>query len=120
MKSYLSFKTIALQTRPTNAIIRKKEWCMTFSLQRIFSVLGLLLFATLLCFIPPPCDITHQAWMLFAIFLTTILSILLNILPIITASIIALAISVLTGVMDPVHAYAGFSESFILLIVAAF
>lgn len=93
---------------------------MTFSLRQIFSVIGLLLFATLLCFIPPPFEITHQAWILFAIFLTTILSILLNILPIITASIIALAISVLTGVMDPVHAYSGFSESFILLIVAAF
>ncbi|MDD5119474.1 MAG: DASS family sodium-coupled anion symporter [Sulfuricurvum sp.] len=57
---------------------------------------------------------------LFTIFLTTIIAILGNVLPIIAASVIALAVSVLTGVIEPAKAYAGFSESFILLIVAAF
>jgi DASS family divalent anion:Na+ symporter len=63
---------------------------------------------------------TLGVWHLFAIFITTIAAILFNLLPIITASILALAISVLSGVVEPSKAYAGFSESFILLIVAAF
>jgi DASS family divalent anion:Na+ symporter len=93
---------------------------MTFSPKLLLMSVALLLFTVFLLFTPPPFGITHQAWILFTIFITTIGSILLNLLPIITASIIALSVSVLTGVMDPVHAYSGFSESFILLIVAAF
>jgi DASS family divalent anion:Na+ symporter len=93
---------------------------MTLSLNFLLRSVTLVLFALFLIFTPPPLGITHQAWILFAIFITTIGSILLNLLPIVTASIIALSVSVLTGVMDPIHAYSGFSESFILLIVAAF
>ena len=93
---------------------------MTSTLKFFIRSVALVLFALFIVFTPPPLGITHQAWILFAIFITTIGSILLNLLPIITASIIALSVSVLTGVMDPIHAYSGFSESFILLIVAAF
>lgn len=81
---------------------------------------ALLLFALSVWFIPPPLGISINVWHLFTIFITTIMAILFNILPIITASIIALAVSILSGVMEPSKAYAGFSESFILLIVAAF
>jgi DASS family divalent anion:Na+ symporter len=70
--------------------------------------------------IPPPLNISVEAWHLFTIFLAAILSILGNLLPIITASLISLSLSVLSGVIEPAKAYAGFSESFILLIVAAF
>ena len=87
---------------------------------RIFGIIALLIFAYTLWIMPPPLDINPKAWKLFAIFSTTILSILLNLLPIIAASIIALAVSVLSGVVESAKAYAGFSESFILLIVAAF
>ena len=83
-------------------------------------IAALISFASILWFIPPPLSITLSTWHLFTIFITTIISILFNILPIIAAAIIALAISVLSGVIEPVKAYAGFSESFILLIVAAF
>ena len=87
---------------------------------RIFTILALLIYAYTIWITPPPLDIDPRAWKLFAIFSATILSILLNLLPIIAASIIALAVSVLSGVIEPSKAYAGFSESFILLIVAAF
>jgi len=93
---------------------------MNISLKRPFSIVALLVFATYLYFTSPPFGITQQAWVLFTIFISTILAILFNLLPIITASIIALSISVLSGVIEPAKAYAGFSESFILLIVAAF
>ncbi|TDA62851.1 DASS family sodium-coupled anion symporter [Sulfuricurvum sp. IAE1] len=68
----------------------------------------------------PPPGISQNAWGLFVIFITAIGAILFNLLPILTASLIALATAVLGGVIDPSRAYAGFSESFILLIVAAF
>lgn len=70
--------------------------------------------------LPVPLHMDPRTWHLFAIFITTIAAILFNLLPIIAAAIIALALSVLSGVIEPVKAYAGFSESFILLIVAAF
>lgn len=93
---------------------------MTTRLKRHSPVFLLALFALILWFTPPPLAITPKAWHLFTIFLTTIIAILGNVLPIIAASVIALAISVSAGVIEPAKAYAGFSESFILLIVAAF
>lgn len=87
---------------------------------RLLTIALLSLFTYLLWITPPPLQIDPKAWKLFAIFSATILSILLNVLPIIAASIIALAASVLSGVVESAKAYAGFSESFILLIVAAF
>lgn len=89
-------------------------------IKRYISVGSLVLFATFVWFTPPPLAINLTTWHLFTIFITTIVAILFNIFPIIAAAIIALAISVLSGVIEPSHAYAGFSESFILLIVAAF
>jgi divalent anion:Na+ symporter, DASS family len=93
---------------------------MSRRLKRYYPVILLALFALILWFTPPPLAITPKAWHLFTIFLTTIIAILGNVLPIIAASVIALAISVMNGVIEPAKAYAGFSESFILLIVAAF
>ena len=73
-----------------------------------------------LWFISPPQGLSVEAWRLFVVFLTTILSIILNLLPIFVASILALAISVLSGLLTTQQAYSGFSQGFILLIVAAF
>ena len=70
-------------------------------------------------FAPAPADLTPDAWHLALIFGATILCVLSNALPIFTAAISAAAVAVLTGVMTPSQAYRGFSESFILLIVAA-
>lgn len=89
-------------------------------MHRFVPIIALSFFACLLWFIPPPLSIEGDIWHLFTIFITTIAAILFNIFPIIAAAIIALAISVLSGVIEPSKAYAGFSESFILLIVAAF
>lgn len=89
-------------------------------MHRFVPIIALSFFACLLWFIPPPLSIEGDVWHLFTIFITTIAAILFNIFPIIAAAIIALAISVLSGVIEPSKAYAGFSESFILLIVAAF
>ncbi len=70
--------------------------------------------------LPIPWDITPDAWHLFAIFITAIVGVLLEALSIFTASVIALVAVVLLRVLTPEEAFSGFSESFILLILAAF
>ena len=69
---------------------------------------------------PPPGELSLDAWRLFAIFITAIVAVIVNALPILTASILAVAAAVLTGLLAPDDAYAGFSNPAILLIVAAF
>ena len=69
---------------------------------------------------PPPGDLTLQAWRLFAIFAWAIFSVVVGALPILTASVFAAAAAVLTGLLSPDEAYAGFANGTILLIVVAF
>jgi divalent anion:Na+ symporter, DASS family len=69
---------------------------------------------------PPPDGLTVQAWRLFAVFAGAIFSVVVDALPILTASVLALAVTVLTGLLPPADAYAGFANGTILLIVVAF
>ena len=71
-------------------------------------------------FVPPPEGLTIQAWRLFAIFAAAIVSVVVGAFPILTASVLAVAAAVLTGLLSPVNAYAGFANGTILLIVVAF
>lgn len=71
-------------------------------------------------FSPVPTGLEVQAWHLFAIFITAIISVIIKAMPIFTSSIIALAVAVLTGTLTTKQAYSGFSEDFILLIIVAF
>jgi DASS family divalent anion:Na+ symporter len=71
-------------------------------------------------FLPVPDGLNEEAWRLFAIFLTTILTVLIQAVPIFLASVLGMVVAMLTGVLRPDQAYAGFSKDFILLIVAAF
>jgi DASS family divalent anion:Na+ symporter len=71
-------------------------------------------------FMPPPEGLTVPAWRLFAIFVAAIASVVLNAFPILTASVISVAAAVLTGLLAPEKAYAGFANGTILLIVLAF
>ena len=71
-------------------------------------------------FSPLPEGVTQQAWRLFAIFAASIFAVVVGALPILTASVLALAAVVLTGLLRPDQAYAGFANGTILLIVVAF
>jgi divalent anion:Na+ symporter, DASS family len=71
-------------------------------------------------FVPPPGQLSVQAWHLFAIFAATILSVMIGAFPILTASVIAMAAAVLSGTLTPATAYAGFSNPTIVLIIVAF
>ena len=71
-------------------------------------------------FLPPPEGLTVAAWRLFAIFASAIFAVVINALPILTASVFAVAAAVLTGLLTPAKAYSGFANPTILLIVLAF
>jgi divalent anion:Na+ symporter, DASS family len=73
-----------------------------------------------LWFVPPPGALDAQAWHLFAIFAATILAVVVGALPILTASVLALAAAVLSGTLSAQDAYAGFANATILLIIVAF
>jgi len=64
--------------------------------------------------------LTTPAWHLFALFVATIFAVVANALPVLTASLLALAAAVLTGTLAPAKAYSGFANGTILLIVVAF
>jgi len=81
---------------------------------------ALIVLALAVWFSPPPAGVTTDAWRLFAIFATAIASVVVNALPILTASAFAVAIAVLANVLPPEKAYAGFANGTILLIVLAF
>jgi DASS family divalent anion:Na+ symporter len=65
-------------------------------------------------FTPPPQGLTVQAWRVFVIFAGAIVFVVTNALPILTASVIAVAAAVLTGLLSPAKAYAGFANGTIL------
>ena len=70
--------------------------------------------------VPAPEGLTPQAWRLFAIFASTIAAVVVSALPILTASMLAVAIAVLTNTLPASDAYSGFANGTILLIVVAF
>ncbi len=82
--------------------------------------LATLIFGLIIWFLPVPEGLSQQAWQLFAIFITTIFAVIINAMPILTAAVLALAVSILTGTMEAKDAYSGFGSGFILLIVVAF
>ncbi len=77
-------------------------------------------FPLVMWFVPPPEGLGVDAWRLFAIFAAAIFSVVVSVFPILTASVLAVAASVLSGLLPPAKAYAGFANGTILLIVIAF
>jgi len=82
--------------------------------------IAIIVFGLLLWFLPHPPEISVQAWHLFAIFITTIFGVVFGAFNILVASIFGLVLAIITGTLEPVEAYSGFSNGIILLIVMAF
>jgi len=93
---------------------------MTGTTKTLVARLGVLALGLVLWFLPVPEGLTAPAWHLFAIFAATIASVIAGAFPILTASVLAVAVAVLSGVLTPAKAYAGFANATILLIVVAF
>lgn len=82
--------------------------------------LAMVFLATGLWFVPAPDGLAVEAWRLFALFGTAILSVVISAFPILTAAVFAVAAAVLTNLLPAEKAYAGFANGTILLIVLAF
>jgi divalent anion:Na+ symporter, DASS family len=82
--------------------------------------IGIIVLGIIIWFLPHPPEISHQAWQLFAIFITTILSVISGAYNILVASIFGMVIAVLTETIIPSKAFSGFSNDIVLLIVMAF
>ncbi len=70
--------------------------------------------------LPVPWELSQQSWQLFAIFFSAIIAIIISAFSVLSASLVALVVTVLTGTLTVETALSGFSESFMLLILAAF
>ena len=71
-------------------------------------------------FIPAPAGLEAQAWHMFAIFVATIVALIIKPMPMGAIAIVAIALCVLTGVTSLSDGLSGFSNSTIWLIVIAF
>ena len=76
--------------------------------------------ATAIWFCPVPAGLTPQAWHLFAVFVTAIVSVLLGLYPLLTSTMLAAGAVVLTNTISPAKAFAGFANTSVLLVVIAF
>lgn len=76
--------------------------------------------ALVLWFLPVPEGLTAPAWHLFAIFACAIAAVVVNAMPLLTASVLAVGAVVLTGTVAAPKAFAGFSNPSVLLVVMAF
>jgi DASS family divalent anion:Na+ symporter len=89
--------------------------------RRVFVTRSVVLAVTLGLWLSPiPEGLAPEAWHLFALFVGAILAVVIDALPILTSSVLALAIAVLSGTLAPEKAYSGFANATILLIVIAF
>jgi len=93
----------------------QKLWKNRWARRALVLLVGALIWST-----PIPWGLSPDAWQLFTIFITAILAVLLDALSIFTASLLAMVLAVLAGVMTTEKAFSGFSEDFMLLILSAF
>jgi DASS family divalent anion:Na+ symporter len=70
--------------------------------------------------VPPPGGLLHQPWHLFAIFVAAIAAVILDAFPLMTAAVLAAAITVLSGTVAATKVFAGFANGSVLLVVIAF
>ncbi len=106
--------------KDADAVPGGKPGLTTFLTRARVARLVTLAVALIIWFVPPPGTLTVQAWRLFAIFGATILSVMIGAFPILTASVLALAIAVLTGILPTNVAYTAFANPTIVLIIVAF
>jgi DASS family divalent anion:Na+ symporter len=71
-------------------------------------------------FAPVPSGLTPQAWHLFAVFVSAIVSVLVGVFPLLTSTMLAVAAVVLSNTISAAKAFAGFANTSVLLVVVAF
>jgi DASS family divalent anion:Na+ symporter len=71
-------------------------------------------------FAPVPEGLTTPAWRLFAVFIASIISVLVGAFPLLTSTMLAVGAVVMTGILPPAKAFGGFANSSVLLVAIAF
>lgn len=71
-------------------------------------------------FLPAPGGVNPQGWHLFALFVSTMISIILKPLPMGVVSIISLTVAIVTNTLTFAEAFSGFSNDVVWLVVFAF
>ena len=87
---------------------------------KLIKALIVVLIGVAIWFCPHPEAVTAQAWHLFAIVVATIVGLIVQPLPIGAVAFIGVTIAVLTNVLNPKDALAGFGNTTIWLIFCAF
>ncbi|WP_425609197.1 anion permease [Ureibacillus aquaedulcis] len=87
---------------------------------KIIPLLVVVLIGAVIWFIPPPGDLQIQAWHLFAIFVATIIGLIIKPIPMGSVAILALTVITVTKTLTLEEALSGFQNSTIWLIVIAF
>lgn len=82
-------------------------------------LLGCVLFGLLLWFLPTPEGLTLAGWHLLALFITTIVTVVVKPMPVGTIALVALTLSIITKTLTPAAAFKGFSDDVIWLVVLA-
>lgn len=102
-----------------NALIQEKRSYLALSKSQL-PLVGILLFFITLWFTPPPEGLTLQSWHLFAVFLTTILSVIAKILPMGALCVVAIAVCTTTKTLTLHQALHSFSSHIVWLTFLAF
>jgi DASS family divalent anion:Na+ symporter len=102
--------------QPAEHALKALLSCHRSRIARVGSVgLGLAIW-----FAPVPEGLDARTWHLVAIFVAAIFSVMIDAVPILTAAVLAIALAVLSGTIDPARAWSGFGNGILLLIVLAF
>ncbi len=104
-------------TNPNTAAISKSNF---LSINRIPSAFWVASLLCVLWFLPVPSGLDLKTWHLFSLFVTTIVAIVLNLLPMGALCILALSLCCITNTLTIKQALSGFSSNIIWLIVLAF
>ena len=76
--------------------------------------------AATVLFVSPPVGITPQAWRLLAVFVATILGLILHPLPVGAMVLLGVAAAAVSGALSPVQALAGYADPLVWMVFAAF
>ncbi|RTQ87527.1 anion permease [Lysinibacillus telephonicus] len=87
---------------------------------KLIPLMVVVLIGAIIWFIPPPEGLQVQAWHLFAIFVATIIGLIIKPIPMGSMAILALTVIMITNTLTLEEALSGFQNSTIWLIVIAF
>ena len=101
-------------------VTKSKHSATISSWGEAIGLLSVLIVGTLIWFIPPPAGVQPKAWHVLAIFVATIVGLIIKPLPMGAIAILGIVATAITGTLSIEQALSGFGNGTIWLIVAAF